>query len=129
MHLNHKIVIMSLSPITFHLLVVFVTGKGKWTGTEEPLVSELDVSQTDTVQIWFLGSVLCVLWLIFGLSEVPGCLGSRHRHQPSSQICMFNKLSLNLLFSMNTFLFNLSQHFLCLSQIWWKSFLLLKLLS
>lgn len=129
MHLNYKIVRMSLSHIRYHLLVVFVPGEGKWTGTEEPVVSESDVSQTDTVQVWFLGSVLCVPWLIFGPSEVPGCLGSRHRHLTKSQFFMFYKLSLNLLVNMNIFLFNLSQHFLCPSQIWWKSFILLKLLS
>jgi len=39
---------MSLSQIAFHFLVVFVTGKGKLIGTEEPVVSESDVSQTDS---------------------------------------------------------------------------------
>ena len=109
MHFNCKIVIMFLSQITYHLLVVVITCKGKWTAAEDPLLSESDVSPTDTVQIWFLGSVLCVPWFIFGPSEVPGCLGLRHRHQPSNQFFMFNKLSLKLLVSMNIFLFKLSK--------------------
>ena len=52
---------MSLSQIAFHLLVVFVTGKGKLTGTEEPVVSDSDASQTDGQNMVSRICIMCSL--------------------------------------------------------------------